>query len=285
MPDGGDAGDSGGVADEAADDQGEAAEAAEVDDEVDSSEAGPTDDDVQTVLESVAIGQLPIDDALISFLQNPTTEGARALLRRSALTTLRPRAAGIQENILRQRRLASGSAREALVTLDPEFNQIQQQLAQQIQTIARQGGLSLGGQRDILQGRAVGDASTQIQELFTRARLAGNAGLLNAATGVTGTLSTQLPPPQTSIRNVPFDLAGTGATTAQLANALNNLGVFNSNTSSVTSPTNLIDASSTGFGGSPGGGTQFSTPPASTPFNSSLIQTPQTQPIPSTSGF
>ena len=115
---------------------------------------------------------------------------------------------------------------------------MQEQLAQTSATIQRQaqglpqGGRFLGGQRDILEAQGFAAAAAGLTDLINQAALRGNADLARISTGTTGLISTQIPPARQSLQaGQPFDFTGAGVAVGQIAEQLQQLGVFQNNRS------------------------------------------------------
>jgi hypothetical protein len=172
----------------------------------------------EPIPESALTGD-PLTDAIVNFLR--VGSNPESLLRQIALQTLGPRSAGIQESLLQKRRLASGSTRETFAQISDQINQLQGQLQSTLSTIGRQGGFSAGGQREILQERALAQSAGQLSDLFNQAALSGNQQLLQVATGVTPLTATQIPPAQTSVQSQPFNTQALGQLLSGLPNILN----------------------------------------------------------------
>lgn len=109
----------------------------------------------------------------------------KAVLAQVGLESVPPRRAAIQEGVLGQQRLAAGSPQEVLTQFNDQITQLQAQLQQTSQAVARQGSYALGGQRQRQRGQLFGQAANQYQQLFGQASLGGQRSLLQLATSQT----------------------------------------------------------------------------------------------------
>lgn len=123
------------------------------------------------------------------------SEQLRAYLRQMGIETMPSRYAALNEAILAQQRMAAGSPQQLLTQFNEQINQIQQQLSQQMQTINRQGGYMMGGQRKRAQGAAMGQALGNYQGLMTKGTLGGQSGLLDIVSKVMPVISANIPMP------------------------------------------------------------------------------------------
>jgi len=166
-------------------------------------------------------GATPFDQLmqLLEIVNSPagstvTGDQVKQLLGQIGLQAVPARQATITEGLINQQRLAAGSPREVFTEFNDQINQIQQQLAQQSQTIARQGGFALGGQRRRAQGAAFGQAATGLQSVFGQAQNQGQRGLLQLATTIRPL--TAVGSGSESVSNKPFDFSQFGAAAGDL---------------------------------------------------------------------
>lgn len=162
------------------------------------------------------VGTAGISDAgqLAQILQaggGPTTiqgsEAAQTILRQLALGLVPSRRAAIEESFLQNARLAQGAPQEILQSFNEQINQIQAQLQQASQTVARQGGRAMGGQRQRAQGALLGQGARAYQDLYGQGVLQGQKGLFGLAANIRPLTSVQIPAGTEKISSSPFDFA------------------------------------------------------------------------------